>query len=79
MADLPGGSRPATQQWRWRPFIEWRREEIGVGASFSFGRSQVYEKWAGDARTEWVPDIWLHIGPLVMGIGYEWNGGGVRV
>lgn len=63
---------------KWRPFIEWRPSEIGIGFSFSVDRVHNYMLSMADPAEEkilvqggWCPNIWIHIGPLVAGIGWE--------
>lgn len=63
---------------KWRPFIEWRPEEIGIGISLSVDRIHNYELDKTTAPETllrpahvWCPNIWIHIGPVSTGIGWE--------
>lgn len=58
-----------------RPFIEWRPNEIGFGFSFSFDRETVYSLEPGEKtyQRHWLPNIWIHVGPVVAGVGLNWG------
>jgi hypothetical protein len=46
-----------------RPFVEFRRKEIGLG--FSLALDHDGERWQ--------PNVWIHVGPFVAGIELHWG------
>lgn len=50
-------------------FIEWRPTEIGLGFSLSVDR----DHGPPDYAPRWFPNVWLHLGPVIVGIAYSHN------
>lgn len=48
---------------RFAGFVEWRPTEIGLGFSFSVDR----DHRPPDYGARWFPNVWIHLGPLVVG------------